>query len=86
MLLTDTTLQRASFAKQFHKKPDVSQKIVNWKFSKYFTFPRSARPFIADLQGKMYSARRYLDENMEKVALAALMNKLQPILFAKVTM
>ena len=31
-------------------------------------------------------AREFLDENTEKMALAALVNKLQPVLFAKVTL
>ena len=86
MFLTDTTSQRAAFAQQFPKTPDLSKPNVNWIFSKYFGFSSSARPLIANLRGKTHAAREFLDEHIEKAALSALLEKLQPTLVAKVRM
>ena len=83
-MLTDAPSQRASFAKQFPKKPDLSKPYVGWTFSKYFGFPRERRPLKADYRGKSRGAREFLDEPTETAALKALIDKLKPSLFAKV--
>ena len=64
----------------------MSKKFVGWNFSKYFGFPRERRPLKADYLGKRRGAREFVDEATEKAALAALIDKLKPTLFAKVSM
>ena len=58
---------------------------MSWQISKYFSFPVSERPLKSDCAFQL-AARAFVTESMEGKAVAALVAKLQPVCFAKVTL
>ena len=78
MLLMDKSSQRQAFAMKFPSKPDLKKKSITWTFAKYFGFPHDQRPLKAAYNGRRLAAREFVNSDMEKETIAALIEHLQP--------